>query len=73
MEEEIDILKMTLNKDTGMYNFKVPAGGNLSECFFAIAAFVRSLARDNYIESKEAGLEQIKKYLEDPQYDELKE
>lgn len=71
--DTIDILKMTLDKNTGVYNFSVPPGGNLNECFFAISAFIRCLQREGYLESKEAGLEQIKKYLEDSQYDELKE
>lgn len=74
MENEIlELLTIKLNKNDGTYNFKVAPGGNIAECMFAIAAFIRALERDGYIENREWCLNEIKKYLEDEQYDELKE
>lgn len=71
--EELELLTVKLNKDNGTYSFKVAPGGNIAECMFAISAFIRALVRDGYLENTDWAVNQIKKYLEDPQYDELEE
>lgn len=66
------ILEISFNEEIGNYNIRVGSGMSVNECVFAISAFMRCLVRDNVVEGKQILLDLLSRYLNDPQFDELK-
>lgn len=67
------ILEVSFNEETGNYGMRVGAGMTVNECMFGISAFMRCLVRDNVVEGKQILLDLLSRYLNDPQFDELKQ
>lgn len=68
----VTLLSVSYDKDTDRYSVKVPAGSNVAETAFCMTVVAKCLVRDKVIENVDVLLNYIKKYCEDPQYDELK-
>ena len=67
------IITISFNENKGTYEVKLPAGSNLAEAAFGIAAFVKCLVRDKIIKEPSEFIEQIQKYTYDVQYKELED
>ena len=65
------IITISFDENKGTYEVKLPAGSNLAEAAFGIAAFVKCLVRDKIIKEPSEFIEQIQKYTYDVQYKEL--
>ena len=57
--------------DDGQYNVMVSGNANVAEVAFCMMVIIKCLDRDEIIKSEEM-LDMIKKYLTDPQYEEVK-
>lgn len=62
---------LTVATDGNNYYVSIPAGSNVAETAFAMHCVIKMLVRDGMCESNEVFLDMIKKYLGDPQYDEV--
>ena len=67
------ILEITFNEESGNYDMKVGKAMSVNEVMFGVAALIKCLVRDGVVEDKNIPVEMLNKYLNDPQYDELKE
>ena len=67
------IITISFDENKGTYEVKLPAGSNLAEAAFGIAAFVKCLVRDKIIKEPSEFIEQIQKYTYDVQYKELED
>ena len=67
------IIAISFDEYKGVYNVKLPAGSNLAEAAFGIAAFIKCLVRDKVIKTPTEFIEQIQKYTFDVQYKELED
>ena len=67
------ILEITFNEESGNYGMKVGKAMSVNEVMFGVAALIKCLVRDGVVEDKNVPVEMLNKYLNDPQYDELKE
>ena len=72
MEQDIVVLLITEDKD-GRYKFTCGPGMNVNEVAFGVAAFAKVMVRDGYIKKTSDFRNQIVKYINDPQYAEIKE
>lgn len=63
---------LAIATDENNYYVDIPAGSNVAETAFAIHCVIKMLVRDGMCESNEVFLDMIKKYLGDPQYEEVK-
>ena len=72
MEQDIVVLLITEDKD-GRYKFTCGPGMNVNEVAFGVAAFAKVMVRDGYIKKTRDFTNQITKYINDPQYAEIKE
>lgn len=73
MDNVTEILVISFNNESGNYNVKIPSGSNLNEVFFGINVLIKCLVRDKIIDSEDVAIDTLKKYLTDPQYQELKD
>ena len=72
MEQDIVVLLITEDKD-GRYKCTCGHGMNVNEVAFGVAAFAKVMVRDGYIKKTSDFTNQIIKYINDPQYAEIKE
>lgn len=70
---EKSILSVSFIEETGQYKVDIPAGSTVPETVFAFAVVVKCLLRDEIIKSPEDIYTLLKRYVEDPQFDELKQ
>lgn len=70
---EVTLLSVSFNENTGMYTVNLAKGSNLAETAFAVTVLLKCLVKDGIVETPDVVLELIKKYLSDPQFDEVKE
>ena len=70
---EVEILKVSLNTDTGTYNIQLPEGSSVNETVFAMTAVLKVFIREGHLNSCKDALSMVKKYMTDPQYVELKD
>ena len=70
---EVEILKVSLNTDTGTYNIQLPEGSSVNETVFAMTAVLKVFIREGHLSSCKDALSMVKKYMTDPQYVELKD
>ena len=59
--------------DDGKYEVKIPKGSNVAETAFCIAVIIKVLTRDNIVSGRKEILDAITRYLDDPQFEEVKE
>ena len=74
MEQENEkrtIVAIYFNEVKNQYEIEIPQGSNVAEAAFAIAALTKCLVRDKVIEKTDEFINTIKKYVEDPQYQEV--
>ena len=67
------ILKITFDEESGYYDMKVGKTMTVNEVMFGVAALIKCLVRDGVVEDKNIPVEMLNRYLNDPQYDELKQ
>lgn len=72
MEQEILVIQVT-EDDKGKYSFTCGPGMSMQEVAFAMAAFAKVLVREGYIKKPNDFVKQIRKFMNDPQYNEIKE
>ena len=72
MDQDIVVLLITEDVD-GRYKFTCGPGMNVNEVAFGVAAFAKVMVRDCYIKKTSDFTNQIIKYINDPQYAEIKE
>lgn len=73
MEATDSIVLLITDDGTGKYSFTSGAGKSVDEMAFGIAALAKALVRDGYIKKTDDFTKAIKKYINDPQYGEIKE
>lgn len=66
------VLAVTYNVTTNAYTVGTCQGSSVAEMAFAVMVIIRTLKRDGYIKDFEEFLTNVKKYLDDPQFDEVK-
>lgn len=67
------ILSVSLDEESGRYRVTIPAGSTVPETVFAFAVVVKVMVRDGIVDSYDYIYDMLKRYVEDPQFDELKE
>lgn len=70
---EKQILSVSFIEDSGKYKVDIPEGSTVPETVFAFAVVVKCLLRDGIIKSEDDIYTLLKRYLSDPQFEELKE
>ena len=65
------LLAVGLNEEKNQYEIDIASGSNVAETAFCMSVVIKCLLKDNYIDSTNDVLDSIKKYLNDPQYDEV--
>lgn len=73
MDNKKLILEITFDDESGNYNLKAGKDMSVNEVMFGVAALIRCLVRDKVVDDKNVPVEMLNRYLNDPQYDELKE
>jgi hypothetical protein len=66
-----ELLSVTFND--GKYEVKIPKGSNVAETAFCMAVIIKVLTRDNLVSGTKEVLDAIMRYLDDPQFEEVKE
>ena len=66
-----ELLSVTFND--GKYEVKIPKGSNVAETAFCMAVIIKVLTRDNLVSGSKEVLDAITRYLDDPQFEEVKE
>lgn len=68
-----NLLAVSFDDESGKYKIDIPAGSNVAESMFCIAVVIKCFVRDGYVKTTKEAIDMIKKYLNDPQYDEVEE
>ena len=71
--ESKNLLAVSFDDESGKYKIDIPAGSNVAESMFCIAVVIKCFVRDGYVKTTKEAIDMIKKYLNDPQYDEVEE
>lgn len=67
------LLAVGFNDEANQYTIDIASGSNVAETAFCMTVVIKCLLKDNYIDSPNDVLDLIKKYLDDPQYDEIED
>ena len=73
MENKDLILAIAFDHERDKYIVDIPAGKNIAEVAFSMMVVIRCLINDGIIKKPEDLLDLVYKYLNDPQYEEIKE
>ena len=68
-----NILSISTDDETGNYGISIAEGSNVAETMFAVSAMIRCFVRDHVIDDSKVATDLLIKYLNDSQYDEVKE
>lgn len=68
----ITVLQVDTDMEKSTYTVKADKGSSVNEMAFATMVVIRTLVRDKLIQSATDFITLVKKYLDDPQYDEVK-
>ena len=68
--ENKNILSVDFNETTGVYSVSASQGSSVAELAFAVAVVAKCMVRDEVIPDADIFVELIRKYIEDPQYEE---
>ena len=71
-DNRVLLMAVAFNMDTNMYTVDLGKGSNVPETAFAMSVVIKCLLRDKLIKSATEVTDLIQKYLDDPQYEELK-
>ena len=66
-----ELLSVSFND--GKYEVKIPKGSNVAETAFCIAVIIKVLTRDKIVSGQKEILDAVTRYLDDPQFEEVKE
>lgn len=66
-----ELLSVSFND--GKYEVKIPKGSNVAETAFCIAVIIKVLTRDKIVSSQKEILDAVTRYLDDPQFEEVKD
>ena len=69
--QEKVMLKVCISDDGTQYRVFIPGGSSVPETAFCMAVIIKCMQRDGIIEDKDAVIALIRKYLDDPQYQEV--
>lgn len=72
MENKKIILAVAYDEEKDLYSVDIPAGSSVQETAFGMAIVIKCLVRDNIIEKATDITSLIVKYVDDPQYQEVK-
>lgn len=67
------LLAISFNNDANQYQVDIPEGSTIAETVFGFSVVIKCLLRDGLIQSPTEIYDMLKRYTEDPQYQELKE
>lgn len=66
-----ELLSVSFND--GKYEVKIPKGSNVAETAFCIAVIIKVLTRDKIVSGQKEILDAVTRYLDDPQFEEVKD
>lgn len=66
------LLAVAFSNENNTYIVDIPSGSSVSETAFCMSVVIKCLLRDNIIQSSKEVTDLISKYLDDPQYQEIK-
>ena len=66
-------MSVSFDDESGKYKIDIPVGSNVAESLFCMAVVIKCFVRDGYVKTTKEAIDMIKKYLNDPQYDEVEE
>lgn len=72
MDNRKIILAVAFDEENDKYIVDIPAGSNVAEAAFGVAVVIKCLVKDGIIDKPEVFTDAILKYLNDPQYEEVK-
>lgn len=72
-DDKVLLMAVAFSPDKNMYSVDIAQGSNVAETAFAMSIVIKCLIKDGIIEDGKVMTDLIVKYLNDPQYDELKE
>ena len=67
------LIAVTFNAENNTYSVDIPQGSSVNETAFAVTVAIKCLVRDGIIENSKYFTDLIDKYLNDPQYAEVKD
>lgn len=70
---EINLMRVSYNDAKNVYSVDLAEGSSIAETAFAMCVVIKCLKRDGIIKETNEVTDLIHKYLEDPQYEEVKE
>lgn len=71
MDDKRILLAVAFSDSKETYSVDIPAGSSVPETAFAMSVVIKCLIRDGIIEKVSDVTDLIKKYIEDPQYQEV--
>jgi hypothetical protein len=71
MDNLKNLLTVTFDDISGKYNVSISQGSTVEETIFAMSVVIKCFVRDGVVEKPEELVELLKKYLSDPQYEEV--
>lgn len=71
MDDKRILLAVAFSDTNETYSVDIPAGSSVPETAFAMSVVIKCLIRDGIIEKVSDVTDLIKKYIEDPQYQEV--
>ena len=66
------LLAVAFDEENGNYKVDIPQGSTIAETVFGFSVVIKCLLRDGLIKSPQEIYDMLKRYTEDPQYQELK-
>ena len=66
------LLAISFDEENGDYKVDIPAGSTIAETVFGFSVVIKCLVRDGLIKEPAEIYDMLKRYVEDPQYQELK-
>lgn len=67
------ILAVAFDDSKNTYSVDIPAGSSVPETAFAMSIVIKCLIKDGIIEKSTEVTDLINKYIDDPQYEEVKD
>ena len=71
MDDKRILLAVAFSDSNETYSVDIPAGSSVPETAFAMSVVIKCLIRDGIVEKVSDVTDLIKKYIEDPQYQEV--
>lgn len=72
-DDSVILMAVAFNESKNTYIVDLAKGSNVAETAFAMTVVIKCLLKDGVIKSASDVIDLINKYMNDPQYDEVKE